>query len=250
MIIANKIDIHNVLNVKIDGNVNTKKEGTYKLTYTVTDSSNNKTTISRNVIVAKSVSKLGYPSINGYGDSVEGPTYINGILIVNKVYSLPSDYNPGVDKTANKALKELQSDGKVLGYKLTLISGFRSYSTQKSIYERNVNNRGYNNTDYSSARPGHSEHQTGLAFDVGELSESYGKTSEGIWLANNAHLYGFIIRYPKNKTNITGYSYEPWHIRYVGVDAATEIYNKNITLEEYLNIKGVNLIKKLEYKGE
>ena len=90
------------------------------------------------------------------------------------------------------------------------------------------------------AYPGQSEHQTGLAMDVScqsvgfTLEEDFGQTTEGIWLSENAHKFGFIIRYGKDTTNITGYSYEPWHIRYVGKDAAKEIYDLNITLEEYL----------------
>ena len=90
--------------------------------------------------------------------------------------------------------------------------------------------------DTYSARAGHSEHQTGLAFDVGKIDDNYGNTKEGVWLKNNAHIYGFIIRYPKGKEHITGYKYEPWHIRYLGVDIATKVYNKGVTLEEYLGI--------------
>jgi D-alanyl-D-alanine carboxypeptidase len=90
------------------------------------------------------------------------------------------------------------------------------------------------------ARPGTSEHQTGLTMDITaksvglELVESFENTAEGKWLASNAHNYGFILRYPKGKTNITGYAFEPWHYRYVGVDIATDIFNRGITLEEYM----------------
>ena len=91
-------------------------------------------------------------------------------------------------------------------------------------------------TDTFSARPGHSEHQTGLAFDVGAIDDDFANWPSGIWLKENAHKYGFIIRYPKGKQHITGYKYEPWHIRYLGVDLATKVYNSGLTLEEYLGI--------------
>ncbi len=118
------------------------------------------------------------------------------------------------------------------------VSGYRSYRTQNSIYTRNVANRGQEATDKISARPGHSEHQTGLVLDVTlhelnyRLVEELGNREEGIWLQNNAHRFGFIIRYPLEDEAITGYSYEPWHLRYVGKDIATFIYEHDITLEE------------------
>jgi len=214
--------------VKIEGSVNTEKTGDYEIVYKVVDSSGNETSITRTVIVEEKYT-------GGYGIIVPGPTYINGILIVNKKYSLPSTYG-GTDSTALSALKELQSAGQKEGFSLQLVSGYRSYETQKRIYNNYVNRWGIEYTDTTSARPGHSEHQTGLAFDVGELTSNYGETKEGIWLKNNCYKYGFIIRYLKGKENITGYSYEPWHIRYVGVEVATEIMQKNITLEEYLGV--------------
>ena len=210
--------------VEIDNNVNTDKVGSYEITYKVKDSSNNEVSAKRNVEVKeKKVVKS------------EGPTYIKGILIVNKKYSLPSTYG-GVDKTASNALSLLQKAANKDGFSLTLVSGYRSYSTQNTIYNNYIKRWGQEYTDTVSARPGHSEHQTGLAFDVGQLSKSYGETKEGIWLKENCYKYGFILRYLKGKENITGYAYEPWHIRYVGVDIATEIMQKNLTLEEYLGI--------------
>ena len=117
-----------------------------------------------------------------------------------------------------------------------LVSGYRSYYDQKSTYNYWVSVYGQKDADTISARPGHSEHQTGLAFDITSLNSSYGETEEGIWLRENCFKYGFIIRYPKGKEHITGYAYEPWHIRYVGVEHATYIMNNNLTLEEYLGI--------------
>lgn len=207
--------------VKVTNNIDNKKTGTYEVTYSVSDSSKNKTEIKRKVNVIEK------PKTQG--------TYIKGILIVNKKYSLPANYNPGVDQTASTALKQLQQAASTAGHNIPLISGFRSYSRQQTLYNNYVARDGQALADTYSARPGHSEHQTGLAFDVGKLDDNYGSTPAGIWLKENCHKYGFILRYPKEKESITGYQYEPWHIRYVGVEHATKIMNQNITLEEYLN---------------
>ena len=208
--------------VIINSNIDNTKTGEYKITYEVSDSSNNKTIVERKVLVIEK------PKIPG--------TYINGILIVNKKYSIPSTYNPGVNQTAYNALQELQKEATKNGHSIPLVSGFRSYQRQETIYNNYVAKDGVEKADTYSARPGHSEHQTGLAFDVGAIDDNYGNTPAGKWLTENAHKYGFIIRYLKGKEHITGYKYEPWHIRYVGVDHATKIYNSNITLEEYLGV--------------
>lgn len=135
-------------------------------------------------------------------------------------------------------------------------SGFRSYSTQKAIFERKLDKMSERAANASVAKPGYSEHQTGLAMDVeghsslgSGLVDDFGKTPEGIWLAENCHEYGFIIRYPEGKTNITGYIYEPWHIRYVGKEAAEEIAALDITFEEYILMIRGDRIRMLE-EGE
>ena len=207
--------------VKVTNNIDNTKAGTYEVTYSVNDSSKNKTEIKRKVNVIEKPKTPG--------------TYIKGILIVNKKYSLPANYNPGVNPTASAALKQLQQAAANAGHNIPLISGFRSYSRQQTLYNNYVARDGQALADTYSARPGHSEHQSGLAFDVGKLDNNYGYTPAGIWLKENCHKYGFIIRYPKGKESITGYQYEPWHIRYLGVEHATKIMNQNITLEEYLN---------------
>lgn len=166
-------------------------------------------------------------------------TYINGILIANKTYALPSDYNPDVDATANSALQKMFSAAKKDGLNLFVVSGFRSYDTQKYLYDSYVARDGKEEADRYSARPGHSEHQTGLAFDINSDSSSFEGTPEAKWLAKNCHKYGFIIRYPKGKEAITGYIYEPWHIRYLGKETAQSVYNSGLTLEEYLGITSV-----------
>ncbi len=165
-----------------------------------------------------------------------GPTYINGVLIVNKSYPLPKDYNPGLDPTCKSQFDLLSKAASAEGLNIWLASGFRSYERQKTIYNNYVSWYGQAKTDTLSARPGHSEHQTGLAIDVNSVTDSFGSTPEAAWLAAHAHEFGFIIRYPKGKEHITGYKYEPWHIRYLGVDMATTIYNSGLTLEEYFGI--------------
>lgn len=137
---------------------------------------------------------------------------------------------------AAKALEELFAGAKEDGLTLYATSGYRSYSTQQAIFQR----KGDPNSK-SVAKPGYSEHQTGLAMDVeGEttkgtgLTEAFGESPEGIWLAEHCHEYGFIIRYPKGKTAITGYIYEPWHVRYIGKEAAQEVASLGVTFEEYL----------------
>ena len=163
-------------------------------------------------------------------------TYIDGILIANKTYPLPSTYNPGVNSTANAALQKMFAAAKKEGLNLFVRSGFRSYSTQKYLYNSYVNRDGAAAADRYSARPGHSEHQTGLAFDINKANSGFEGSKEAKWLAANCYKYGFIIRYPKGKESITGYIYEPWHIRYLGVDTATAVYNSGLCLEEYLGI--------------
>ena len=122
------------------------------------------------------------------------------------------------------------------GYSIPLLSGFRSHQKQIELYNRYVARDGKDAADTYSARPGHSEHETGLTFDIGAVDDNYGETAPGKWLANHAHEYGFIIRYPEGKEDITKYQYEPWHVRYVGKEHAKKIYENQLTLEEYLGI--------------
>ncbi|MCZ0702056.1 LAS superfamily LD-carboxypeptidase LdcB [Natronobacillus azotifigens] len=179
-------------------------------------------------------------------------------VMVNKQRRLPEGYEPTdlVDPNvshavgqgdprrlmraeAAEALESLFAHAESEGLELVAVSGYRSYDRQKVIYENNVAARGQEHADQFSARPGTSEHQTGLAMDISAasvalaLDQAFEQTSEGSWVAEHAHLHGFILRYPDGKTDITGYAYEPWHFRYVGEELATEIYEKDLTLEEY-----------------
>lgn len=146
-------------------------------------------------------------------------------------------------KPAADALKEMFAAAKKDGLNLQVSSGYRSYNYQVSLYNHYVDVQGKAVADSQSARPGYSEHQTGLAVDVEptsrkcEVEECFGTTPEGQWVAANAYKYGFIIRYPKNMQDVTGYIYEPWHIRYIGKDLATEMYKQNVaTLEQFFGL--------------
>ena len=163
-------------------------------------------------------------------------TYIDGILIANKSYALPSDYNPGINPEAQAAFDRMQAAAHDEGLNIYISSAFRSYDYQKGLYERYVERSGKAEADRYSARPGHSEHQTGLAFDLNTIDISFADTEEYVWLKEHCAEYGFIIRYPENGEAITGYMYEPWHIRYLGEDIAKKVCDSGLTLEEYLGI--------------
>lgn len=163
-------------------------------------------------------------------------TYIKGILLVNKNYELPSDYDPGTNEEALNAFNNMKKEASKNGISLKIVSGYRSYETQAAIFKKNVNLYGEEKANTFSAKPGQSEHQTGLAFDINSTEWAFADTAEGKWLAENCHKFGFIIRYPKGKEELTGYVYEPWHIRYIGISAATEIKNLGVCLEEYLGV--------------
>lgn len=185
---------------------------------------------------------------------INGITYVDGYLIANKTYFLPEDYYPldtyksakGKTQTCNdcinntvwKAWQDMKAAAKKDGYSLWIQSGYRSYVVQTSLYNRYVARDGQQKADTYSARPGSSEHQTGLCFDINNPSSSFNNTKEAKWIDKNAYKYGFIIRYPEGKMDITGYKYESWHVRYVGTELSTKLYNNGdwITMEEYFGI--------------
>lgn len=179
-------------------------------------------------------SKEYAPAINI--EPQEGLTIIDGVLIVNKKYSLPSTYNPGLNPTVSAAFNIMKQDAAKLGLTIWNQSNFRSYQYQAQLYNQYVAIDGVEKADTYSARPGYSEHQTGLTIDMNTITDAFGQTAEGKWIKDNCHKYGFIVRYPEGKESITGYKYEPWHIRYLGVELATKVYDSGLTLEEYLNI--------------
>ncbi|MDT3414708.1 MULTISPECIES: D-alanyl-D-alanine carboxypeptidase family protein [Brevibacillus] len=207
------------------------------------------------------------PSLAATVTMVNGiPTVTNPddlVVVVNKERALPADYvpprlvEPNVPFTfsgkaekrllreeAARALEELFAKAKQDGIQLYGVSGYRSYQTQKGLFEGYVKTQGAEHANRYSAQPGKSEHQTGLAIDVAGtdpstlLEEPFADTREGKWLAEHCAEFGFIIRYLKGKEEITGYAYEPWHIRYVGKEVAKEIMSSGVTLEEYFQDSG------------
>jgi hypothetical protein len=168
--------------------------------------------------------------------SLTKPMYIRDILIVNKSIPLPSNYGNGLRPELSRAFSKMRAAARADGVSLNIISGFRSYASQAAIYPAKIRQYGYDMAQLRSARPGHSEHQTGLAIDVNSISQAWGETRAGRWVARYGHRYGFIVRYPKGKTSVTGYAYEPWHLRYVGVSTATHLYTSGLTLDEYLGV--------------
>lgn len=202
-----------------------------------------------------------YPNVksNFYEDIVETPNTDSLLVLVNQNYRLdesyvPTDFVP-VDvpvtqysqvntnylrRDAADATELLFAKAKEEGYELTLRTGYISYSVQKSLYNQDVFEMGVEYADKFNSRPGHSEHQTGLAIDIttpsinNELSLEFADTEEGKWVLEHAHEYGFIIRYPENRESEVGYFYEPYHLRYVGVEVATEIFENDWTLEDYI----------------
>lgn len=168
---------------------------------------------------------------------VDGVTYIGGVMIANKSYSLPESYAPGdLLPEVKEAFAVMQKAAAAQGLNIYISSGYRSYSRQQTLYNNYVKSDGKTLADTYSSRPGYSEHQTGLCFDLNTIDDSFGNTKESAWLEQHAQEYGFIIRFPKGKDAQTGYQYEPWHLRYLGIDMATKVYNSGLSLEEYLGI--------------
>lgn len=181
------------------------------------------------------------------------------LVLANKEHKLSSNYTPKnltipnvkfipnsdpknnkMEKVASDSLEKLFNAAKNDNVILLAISGYRSYSYQENLYNNKIKTSGKEEADKYVAHPGASEHQTGLAMDIDSnapktLNESFSYTEEYQWILKNCYKYGFIIRYPKGKEKITGYNFEPWHLRYVGIKVARIITEKNITLEEYLN---------------
>ena len=167
-------------------------------------------------------------------------------MLVNKYNYLPKDYIPSnlvpitpkimLKKEAYEAFNDLKRNLEKEGLSIRIISAYRSFDYQEKLYNNYLKNATKSIVDTYSARAGYSEHQTGLVIDVDNNNLDYNHfhlTKEFQWMQNNAYKYGFILRYPKDKENITGYKYEPWHYRYVGKDIANYIQTKNITYEEY-----------------
>lgn len=183
--------------------------------------------------------------------NIENPTDI--LVLVNKNNRLDDKYIPPdletisleyatsdkfLRKEAKDSFEKLSSDAKKLGYTIVAVSAYRDYEYQENLFNNYIKEKGEEYALKCSARPGHSEHQTGLSVDVMGSNNDYDefeKSNEFDWMSNNSYKYGFILRYPKGKEYITGFKYEPWHYRYVGNEVASIIYTEKITLEEYYN---------------
>ena len=204
----------------------------------------------------------GEAAASGEGSGEDGSPVIDKndeyLVLINKTHTVGSDYVPAdlvvpkyyadrsyegyrkMRQVAADAYDELVEGAKAAGYDIRLTSAYRSYYAQETLYNNYVAKDGQAAADRYSAKPGTSEHQSGLTADVSaasvnwRLTQDFGDTDEGKWLAAHAHEYGFIIRFPEGKEDITGYMYEPWHIRYVGKEHAKCIYEQQTTLEEYL----------------
>lgn len=195
--------------------------------------------------------QLGSGALGAYGDEMS----LGGrLFLVNRDYALSADYVPDdlvkpdvkasssavlMRREAAGALEEMFAAAKAEGLSLVAVSGYRSYMTQKNIFARKVSNVGKQKALLYVAPPGTSEHQLGLAMDLGtnrsqSLNASFGSTKEGQWVREHCHEFGFIIRYREEWTEITGYAYEPWHVRYVGRPHAELIHEADIPLEYYI----------------
>ena len=253
--------------VKVLGDYDINKEGNYSLTYFAVDKSGNETKEDFTLIVSKEkINTYNYPKLpvpdgekeligtssKGYSIyKIDGSIYIDGILIANKTYALKKGFVPSdtyksavgvtsqcatcINNTAYNAWKSMKSDASALGLNIWIQSGYRPESVQEKLYNNYVARDGKVAADTYSSRPGHSEHQTGLCFDLNSITDAFANTPEGKWVNENAYRYGFIIRFPKGKENETGYKYESWHLRYVGTDLSYKLYNNGnwISLEDY-----------------
>ena len=187
-----------------------------------------------------------------YDDMEETNTSLGNIMLVNKYNALSKDYevenltnisktysygdNKKLNKEAYEAFIDLAEDAKKEGYTILIVSSYRSYKDQEDVWKDYKTSFGTRKADAYAARAGSSEHETGLAIDVADYydeNDKFEDTDSFKWMQANAHKYGYILRYPKGKENITGYSYEAWHYRYVGIETATKVYNEGITYDEY-----------------
>ncbi len=179
--------------------------------------------------------------------------HIDGtVFLVNRQHALSKYYSPVVRKVngsgmsqsmredAADAIEEMFAAAKQDGITLSVVSGYRSYSKQSTIYSRKKAEQGEAAADRISARPGTSEHQLGLAMDLSKkgsstLNSAFAQTKEGQWVSENAHKFGFIVRYLKDYEDVTGYMYEPWHVRYVGPEHAAALYESGLPMEMYMS---------------
>lgn len=229
--------------------INTHQLGSQTINYRLKNSHNQTVYKTLTVDVVKYYNEFFDPS-NVLADYVDNPDDYQ--VLVNKTHALNENYKPDdlesvVDNDqqflrheANDAYTQLYNDAKEKGIEIYSISAYRSYEKQTFLWQNSLKQFGIAHSCQYNAYPGRSEHQLGLAIDVSNtlndpLTEEVANSELGNFLENDAHKYGFVLRYPSNKTIVTNYAYEPWHIRYVGKELAKELHNAHMTLEEYYN---------------
>ena len=225
--------------VKISDHKNNTGEYNAHLYYVQNDGSLKGIAATRTTVAGESTTETTSNKVTSNGSYYSIKGKYDDIIIANKKYPLSPSYNPGEDATAKAAFVRLRNDMINQGFNVGhAYSGFRSYDTQKTLYQNYANRDGHAAADRYSARAGYSEHQTGLAYDLtdrsGNLLEDKTATD---WLNNNAYKYGFVVRYQPGKESVTGYMPEAWHIRYIGKEAK-EVYESGKSLEEYFDFDG------------
>lgn len=227
--------------------IDTSSVGKKTVHYKVTDQAGNQSQKDLIVDVVEYVGDLINP-ITGKADIVENPDDVT--VLVNKLHEIPKGWKPDdledvidchqqLRHEANEAYTKFYQAAKAKGIAIYTISGYREPETQQLYWDNSVKVFGEEHAIQYNAYPRRSEHELGLSVDISyttegdRLSEKVADSALGKFIESDAYKYGFILRYPQDKVRITGYSYEPWHIRYVGVDLATKLHNENITLEEY-----------------
>lgn len=227
--------------------IDTSSVGKKTVHYKVTDQTGNQSQKDLIVDVVEYVGDLINP-ITAKADIVENPDDVT--VLVNKLHEIPKGWKPDdledvidchqqLRHEANEAYTKFYQAAKAKGIAIYTISGYREPETQQLYWDNSVKVFGEEHAIQYNAYPRRSEHELGLCVDISyttegdRLSEKVADSALGKFIESDAYKYGFILRYPQDKVRITGYSYEPWHIRYVGVDLATKLHNENITLEEY-----------------
>ncbi|MBO4537624.1 MAG: M15 family metallopeptidase [Erysipelotrichaceae bacterium] len=229
--------------VELINDYDLEKVGVQILTFRAYDPSGNETRKTTTLIVREdgNDNKKYFMTPNGYQGYtvVDGLTFIEGVPVINKTYGLPSSYGArGLTKDTNEAWKKMKEAAAEEGITLKVLSAYRNYGHQEEVFNKKVKEVGMEQALLTSEKAGHSEHQAGIALDVNSFKESFAETKEYEWLQKNCASYGFIIRYPKGKTESTGYVFEPWHITYVGEQWAQVFYNNGnwLCIEEYFQI--------------
>lgn len=227
--------------IEVIGKWDISTAGIYPIKIVARDASGNKAEKDINLEVIDGNSKEGdyaFTTANGHlAEVINGMTYIDGTLIVNKSFSVRRDYAPGLTNDAYYAFYEMVDAASDDGIALWGIADYISWEMQETYYDGDKEADPIEVDSYSE-RPGHSEHQSGLAIDINSHTQSFGETDAGKWLAEHCWEHGFIYRYPPGKESVTGYIAKPWHYRYVGKELAEKLYNQGewITLEEYFGI--------------